>query len=121
MFAWQLGSTTRFNIRYNIAFPGIAVLAMGTLLAISALALGRSSSAVSLPNLVELRPSTFAYRASGEFTRDGKPVGAPMANVSISRSLSIMSRQVSVADYLRCVDAKACRRSFKTRRSPIAR
>ena len=108
MFAWQLGSTTKFSIRFNIAFPGIAVLVMGTPLAISALALARSSSAVPQPSLVELRPGTFAYRASGEFTRDGKPVNAPIANVSIARSLSIMSRQVSVADYQRCVDARAC-------------
>jgi len=107
MFAWQLGATT--SIRFCITFPGIAVLAMGTPLAISALALARSSSTVSpLPSLVELRPGTFAYRASGEFTRDGKPVSAPIENVSIARPLSIMSRQVSVADYQRCVDAKAC-------------
>jgi formylglycine-generating enzyme required for sulfatase activity len=89
-------------------FPGVAILAMATALAISTLALGRSSSAVLQPSLVELRPGAFAYRASGEFTRDGKPVSAPMLKVSISRALSIMSRQVSVADYRRCVDAKAC-------------
>jgi formylglycine-generating enzyme required for sulfatase activity len=109
MCAWQIASTTRFGIRFGIAFPGIAVLAMGAPLAISASALRGSSSAVSQPSLVELRPGTFAYRASGEFTRDGKPVSAPMVNVRISRSLSIMRDQVSVADYQRCIDAKACR------------
>jgi len=104
MFAWQLGSIPRF--RFSITFPGIAIFAMATVIA--ALAPGRSSSAVSQPSLVELRAGTFPYRASGEFTRDGKPVSAPMVNIRISRSLSIMSRQVSVADYQRCVDAKAC-------------
>jgi formylglycine-generating enzyme required for sulfatase activity len=108
MFAWQLGPSTRFGIRLSAAFPGIAILAVATPLAISALAPGRSASAVSQPSLVELRAGTFAHRASGEFTRDGRPVSAPMVNFRISRSLSIMRRQVSVAEYQRCVDAEAC-------------
>jgi formylglycine-generating enzyme required for sulfatase activity len=61
-----------------------------------------------VPEVVELRPGAFAYRASGEFSRDGKPAPAPLATVTIARPLAIMRHQVTAADYRRCVDDGAC-------------
>src|SRR5262245_4352820 len=59
---------------------------------------------VALPDMVELRPGAFDYRASGEFTRDGRPAPAPRETITIARPLTIMRHQVTAADYRLCVD-----------------
>jgi formylglycine-generating enzyme required for sulfatase activity len=61
-----------------------------------------------VPDLVALPPGTFAYRVAGEFTRDGRPVTAPVVTATIERTLVMMRHQVTDADYKRCVEAKAC-------------
>ena len=63
---------------------------------------------VALPDMVELRPGAFDYRASGEFTRDGRPAPAPRETITIARPLTIMRHQVTAADYRLCVDDGAC-------------
>jgi formylglycine-generating enzyme required for sulfatase activity len=63
---------------------------------------------VEAPMLVELKPGTLRYFASGEFTRDGKPVDAPETTIRIRRAFMIMKDQVSVAEYQRCVIENAC-------------
>jgi formylglycine-generating enzyme required for sulfatase activity len=65
-------------------------------------------AAVEAPALVELKPGRMHYFAAGEFTRDGKPVNAPESVVHFDRPLKIMKHQVSVAEYRRCVDDRAC-------------
>ena len=72
------------------------------------MARSRVASRVQVPDLVELRPGAFGYRASGEFTRDGKPATAPIVTVTIKRTLAVMRHQVTAADYRRCVEAEAC-------------
>lgn len=49
-----------------------------------------------------------AYPLPGEFLRDGRPVAAPRRLEEIA-AFEIMTYQVSVLDYRRCVDAGACR------------
>jgi formylglycine-generating enzyme required for sulfatase activity len=61
-----------------------------------------------VPDLVELRPGLFRYRASGEFTRAGKPIIAPIVTVTMKRTLAIMRHQITAGDYQRCVEAEAC-------------
>src|SRR5471030_760990 len=61
-----------------------------------------------VPDVVDLRPGAFRYRANGDFTRDGRPTMPPTATVTIERTLSVMRHQVTAADYRRCVEAKAC-------------
>lgn len=61
------------------------------------------------PAFVELRPGTISYRVAGDFTRASKQIEAPLASVRFTRPLSIMKRQVSAADYQRCVDDAGCR------------
>lgn len=61
------------------------------------------------PTLVELRPGTMLYRVAGDFTRAGRPAVAPLVTVRVAQPLAIMKRQVSGADYQRCVDERACK------------
>lgn len=59
-------------------------------------------------DLVELKPGTFFYRSSGEFSRSGKTIVPPMVLAAIGDHLYIMKHQVTSAEYQRCVEAKAC-------------
>jgi len=63
---------------------------------------------VAAPETVAIAPGSTAYRASGEYLRNGVPVDAPLIDVGFTSPLYIMKYQVSVADYARCVDAGAC-------------
>lgn len=93
--------------------------AMPTIVACLMLGEGRVSSALTpVPELIELRPGTFAYRASGEFTRDGRPVGAPLLSTANPRTLTIMKHQVTAADYQRCINAGACPRTNQRPAAP---
>lgn len=67
-----------------------------------------AASRVLAPDLVQLRPGAFRFRASGEFSREGKPVTAPTVRVSFGKTLTMMKHQVTAADYRRCVKAQAC-------------
>jgi formylglycine-generating enzyme required for sulfatase activity len=89
-----------------------AILAAG---AISALALAHATGIADPgglrlppPDLVELPAGHFRHRAAGEFSRDDRPVTAPLVAVEIKRKLAVMRHQVTAADYRRCVQAKAC-------------
>ena len=61
------------------------------------------------PALIELAPGSVRYRVAGDFTRAGKPAEAPLVTIRITQPLAIMKRQVSSADYQRCVADAACR------------
>ncbi|HKD31766.1 MAG TPA: SUMF1/EgtB/PvdO family nonheme iron enzyme [Xanthobacteraceae bacterium] len=80
--------------------------------AIFAVALKPDSPAAALhplvPVIAELQPGTLRHRAAGEFSRNGKLATAPVVTVAIKRTLAVMRHQVTVADYLRCVEAGAC-------------
>lgn len=90
-----------------VAAAGIAALAAGALL----LGHGRGSTAsAGPPELIQLPAKSFSYRENGEFTQAGRPVLAPKATVTLTHALSIMSRQVTAAEYRRCVEAGACPR-----------
>jgi formylglycine-generating enzyme required for sulfatase activity len=55
-----------------------------------------------------MMPGSFDYRLSGEFAVAGRPVNAPRQTVSVAVPLTIMTHQVSSADYDRCVAQGAC-------------
>jgi formylglycine-generating enzyme required for sulfatase activity len=70
---------------------------------------GSATPLMSASDLVELRPGgAFRYRASGQFTRDGKAVTAPSVTIVLRRPLGFMRRQVTAAEYRVCVRAHAC-------------
>jgi formylglycine-generating enzyme required for sulfatase activity len=64
--------------------------------------------AIPAPATVTLKPLPFYYRLAGEFTRDGKPVNAPLRMTRLDRTLTIMAYQVTAADYQRCVLEGPC-------------
>jgi formylglycine-generating enzyme required for sulfatase activity len=88
---------------------GIGLAIASGALAIGACAYDRPTGLRSaVPDLVQLRPGAFSYRASGEFARDGRPVRAPLVTVAMTHPLAVMRRQVTAAHYRRCVAAGAC-------------
>lgn len=60
------------------------------------------------PALIELAPGSVLYRVAADFTRAGKPAGAPLLTVRIEQPLAIMKQQVTAAEYQRCVADRAC-------------
>ena len=62
----------------------------------------------SAPETIALAPGTLLYRMAGDFSRAGQPAAAPLRTVRIERTLAIMRRQVTAAEYQSCVDAGAC-------------
>ena len=60
------------------------------------------------PELVTIAPAEFGYRMAGDFSRAGRPVEGPRMTQTLPRKLAIMKRQVTVAEYRRCVEAGAC-------------
>ena len=91
---------------------GVVATGLLTPMAITAFmpgnALKPTALRIPVPDLVEVRPGSFPFRASGEFTRDGKPTRAPVWNVAIAHKLAIMRHQVTEAEYWRCAEAGAC-------------
>lgn len=75
-------------------------------------------SGIDAPTLVELQPRPFAYRPAGDFSRDGRPTNPPLQTTSLDRPLAIMLHQVTIADYQRCVNERACPRVAVDTRAP---
>jgi len=59
--------------------------------------------------LTEIAPGTMTYRDAGEHVRNDRQADAPLTVVSFNRPITIMTNQVSAADYHACVAARACR------------
>ena len=59
---------------------------------------------------LRLASSSFSYRAAGDFSRDGQPVESPLRNLRLPGDVLVMKRQVTAAEYARCVDESACPR-----------
>lgn len=57
---------------------------------------------------VRLSSTSFSYRAAGDFSQDGRPVEGPLRKLRLPADLTIMKRQVTVAEYAHCVDDGAC-------------
>jgi formylglycine-generating enzyme required for sulfatase activity len=57
---------------------------------------------------LRLIPASFSYRAAGDFSRNARPVEGPLHDVRPAADLLIMKRQVTVAEYARCVEDGAC-------------
>lgn len=59
---------------------------------------------------LRLTPTSFSYRAAGDFSRNGRPVEGPLRALRLPTDLIVMKRQVTVAEYMRCVEEAACPR-----------
>jgi formylglycine-generating enzyme required for sulfatase activity len=69
-------------------------------------------------NFLRLKPTPFSYRAAGEFSKNARPVDGPLREIRLPADLAIMKRQVTVAEYARCVEEGACLRIGVAARSP---
>lgn len=72
-----------------------------------------AAAAVPAIDVVPIPAGTFTYQAAGEFLNQGRPVDAPRVQGTVRAGQVIMRRQVSQADYRRCVQAGACKRLDK--------
>ena len=66
---------------------------------------------------LHLASASFSYRAAGDFSRDGRPVEGPLRKLHLG-SLIVMKRQVTVAEYSRCVDDGAPARETRREHAP---
>ena len=96
---WRQGLQAASIVVYAAACSVILVLANVPL---------PSPAGSAISEMVEVRAASFSHRSSGEFTRDGRIVTAPLAMVTIPQTLAIMRHQVSAAEYRRCVVAGGC-------------
>jgi formylglycine-generating enzyme required for sulfatase activity len=96
---WRQGLLAASIIMYAVVCIVILALANTPL---------SSAAGLAISDLVEVPATSFSHRSSGEFTRDGRVVTAPLATVTIPHTLAIMRHQVSAAEYRRCVEAGAC-------------
>lgn len=86
----------------------LAVAALVSPFAMTAVTPGSPSSTAQ--EFAALKPANFSYRIAGDFSRNGKPVAAPLRRMRLDSSLAIMTRQVTAAEYGRCVDGGGCPR-----------
>ncbi|MGJ4892720.1 SUMF1/EgtB/PvdO family nonheme iron enzyme [Bradyrhizobium sp. HKCCYLRH3099] len=61
------------------------------------------------PAMTEIAPATIRYRDSGDHLRNGRPAEAPLTAIRFAHPLTIMTNQVSAADYQACVEERRCR------------
>lgn len=69
---------------------------------------GPRLSRVDAPTTIEVAAGAFRHVLPGEFTRAGRPTNAPRLAVKILKPIAIMRRQVTAAEYRRCVDDHGC-------------
>ncbi|MGX5658813.1 formylglycine-generating enzyme family protein [Castellaniella ginsengisoli] len=98
-------------------FPARATRArlLPALLAFGACMMAPLAGAVAIGPLdvVAIPAGAFTYQAAGEFLDHGRPVDAPRVQGRVETGRAIMRRQVSQAEYARCVRAGACKRLDK--------
>src|SRR6516165_155994 len=102
--ATAMASTLKFKPRHGAAVAAVLASALGGFLT------NPMGAAIEVPAVVALQPRPFSHRLAGDFTRDGKPVIAPLRIIRLERTLTIMIHQVTVVDYERCVFDRACPR-----------
>jgi formylglycine-generating enzyme required for sulfatase activity len=64
--------------------------------------------------ITEIAARPFQYRVAGDFSRDGKPLEAPLRNARLAGQLKIMASQVTSREYARCVNDGGCPRIANT-------
>ena len=57
---------------------------------------------------LRLVPASFSYRIAGDFSRNARPAEGPLRDRRLPADLLIMKRQVTAAEYARCVEDGGC-------------
>ncbi len=86
---------------------------LAVLLACGAGVVSTAGAASAAVDIVAIPGGEFTYQAAGEFLDQGRPVDAPRVRGRVEDGRVIMRRQVSQAEYARCVQADACKRLDK--------
>jgi formylglycine-generating enzyme required for sulfatase activity len=60
------------------------------------------------PEMITLKSGEVIYPPAGDFTRSGKPANAPLKTARFPHGLQIMKRQVTQAEYWKCVEDRGC-------------
>jgi formylglycine-generating enzyme required for sulfatase activity len=71
---------------------------------------GRPADDAVKTDFAEIAATNFRYRVAGEFSRNGKPVEAPLRDERLAGRLKIMNRQVTAIEYAECVNDGGCPR-----------
>jgi formylglycine-generating enzyme required for sulfatase activity len=97
---------------------GFAVAALASPVAMTTMAPPRQ--APTMAEFTEVAVTSYAYRAAGDFSREGRPTVAPLRQLHPDSSLAIMTSQVTAAQYARCVEDSGCPRvSQASRRNDL--
>jgi formylglycine-generating enzyme required for sulfatase activity len=87
---------------------GVAIASLGFFAA--EMFTSSSGEAIS-PETVRVMPRAFIYRMAGEFHLGSRAVDAPAVAMTRNSALRIMRRQVTAAEYGRCVAAGECKQT----------
>jgi formylglycine-generating enzyme required for sulfatase activity len=98
-----MSSALKFRLGHAAAL--VAILAA----TVAAPGANTVAARIEAPAVAALAPRPFFYRLAGEFSRDGRSANAPLRIAHLERQLTIMTHQVSAADYQRCVRERACK------------
>ncbi|HEV2549393.1 MAG TPA: SUMF1/EgtB/PvdO family nonheme iron enzyme [Stellaceae bacterium] len=86
----------------------IPIIAATAFIALAAMAPRIDEKASEAPDMVVLAPQVFLYPMAGDFTRGGKPAAVPLREMRPPRPLAIMRREVTAAEYRRCIEDGGC-------------
>lgn len=102
----------------GLVTPGVLLLALLLAIGFQSGLVRRpdQSTRVAGPETSIIAPHAYSYRATGDYQRDGVPVDGPLVAVTDPVALTIMTYQVSAADFRRCVADGACRPAEPRRR-----
>lgn len=113
---------TRTLLLPGLLLCGLAALVAAETGALPRLAIGQPSGLppVAAPATVTLAPAAFVYRPAGDYLQRGVAVSAPLVAASQPVPLTMMTHQVSRADYARCVADDACKPPDRSAAGPAA-
>ena len=95
-------------MRTFLMFMAATAASVLTLAATQGTAPAQEQTAPEQAGLVRIETKRMQYREAGEYLMDGVPVSAPLVEIGVDKPFSIMTRQVSRAEYLRCVEEGGC-------------
>lgn len=95
----------------GLLLPSVLLVGLLALLAwqTGVLRLPSAVAAIEAPETVRILPRPYTYRAVGSYLNDGAAVDGPRIEVATPAPLELMTYQVSLGEYARCVAAAACR------------
>jgi formylglycine-generating enzyme required for sulfatase activity len=95
-------------LKFKLAAAVVLVALIACSAAIYAAAIRIPGGTASEPEIVRLKPGAVSFKPAGDFTRAGKVANSPVRLVRFPHGLEIMRRQVTQAEYAKCVDERQC-------------